>query len=55
MPLKAAASIFFALFFTALYNQERLKIGTIYLVNQEIIQKKSAVYDQEQFHIKHGL
>jgi hypothetical protein len=33
----------FAPFFTAVYNQERLILKTIYVVNNEILQKKSAV------------
>ena len=36
-------------------NSGYLILETIYVVNKEILQKKSAVYNQEQFQIKGGL
>ena len=35
-PLQLAACIFFTPFFTVVYNQERLILKTIYVVNKEI-------------------
>ena len=46
--------VFFDPFFTAVYNQERLILQTIYVLNKEIL-LKSAVYNQERFQIKSGL
>ena len=55
VPLKAAACIFFSLFFTVFYNQEWLILQTIYALNKEILPLKSAAYTQEQFQIKSWL
>ena len=37
-PLQASACIFFTPFFTAVYNQDRLILQTIYVLNKEILQ-----------------
>ena len=43
----AAACIFFTPFFTAVYNQERLILQTIYVLKSGNYSKKSTVYYQE--------
>ena len=53
-----AAAYNFTPFFTAVYNQERLILQTIYVLNKKILQflsVKSAVYNPEWFQIKNGL
>ena len=47
-PLQAAACIYFPPFFNVVYNQEQLILKTIHVVHREILEKKSAVYNQER-------
>ena len=39
----------FTLFFTAVYNKERLILETIYVVNKEILQKKNHLKNEHNF------
>ena len=55
MPYKPRL-VFFTPFFTAVYNQERLILETIYVLNKQgNSSKKSAVCNEERFQIKRGL
>ena len=53
--IQSAAYIFFTPFFTAVYNQERLILQTIYVLKRGNSSKNVAVYNQERFQIKSGL
>ena len=45
----------FTPFFTAVYNQERLILQTIYVLKRGNSSKNAVVYNQERFQIKSGL
>ena len=50
---KPRLEYFFMPFFTAVYNQERLILQTIYALNKENCSIKSEVYNQERVTMAH--
>ena len=51
----ARGSYIFYPVFSAVYNEERLILQTIYVLNKEVLNLKAAVYSQERFQTKSGL